>query len=108
MLLVTLSNRDRAEALAANLNNIIRKHIPSLEYVQVSPKKKPIKTTFDAARRRPWKRKEVRDLRQWSLEKRKVDFIAKELNRTPGAVRQKAFSLGLSLDSRKSGLEVFL
>ena len=42
----------------------------------------------------------VKDLRAMAKQKAPAGKIAKKLKRTEGAVRQKAFSLGLSLDSR--------
>jgi hypothetical protein len=47
-----------------------------------------------------WTAENVRTLK--SMEKKKVSAgkIAKALKRTEGATRQKAFSMGLSLDSR--------
>ena len=51
-------------------------------------------------KRRPWTAVQVRDLK--SLAKKKVPAakIARTLKRSEGATRQKAFSIGLSLDSR--------
>jgi hypothetical protein len=51
-------------------------------------------------KRRAWTSSEVRELRTMARKKTKASQIAKKLKRTEGATRQKAFSLGLSLDSR--------
>ncbi len=50
--------------------------------------------------RRPWTPAHVRTLKTMSKKRTPADRIAKTLKRTVGATRQKAFSLGLSLDSR--------
>jgi hypothetical protein len=51
-------------------------------------------------RRREWTSTNVRTLKSLAKKKVRAEKIAKQLNRTVGATRQKAFSLGLSLDSR--------
>jgi hypothetical protein len=51
-------------------------------------------------RRRAWTSGEVRELKTMARKKTPAARIAKELKRTEGATRQKAFSIGLSLDSR--------
>ncbi|HEX4409485.1 MAG TPA: hypothetical protein VH206_11990 [Xanthobacteraceae bacterium] len=51
-------------------------------------------------KRRAWTASEVRDLKAMAKKKSKASAIAKKLKRTEGATRQKAFSIGLSLDSR--------
>jgi hypothetical protein len=51
-------------------------------------------------KRRAWTSAEVRDLKAMAKKKSKASAIAKKLKRTEGATRQKAFSIGLSLDSR--------
>jgi hypothetical protein len=53
------------------------------------------------ARRHPWTREDVRELRQYSRSKSPVKKIARAMKRTPGALRQKAFSLGLSLGHQR-------
>jgi hypothetical protein len=50
-------------------------------------------------KRRAWTSLEVRELKTMARKKTKASRIAKTLKRTEGATRQKAFSLGLSLDS---------
>jgi hypothetical protein len=47
-----------------------------------------------------WSTEHVRTLKSMAKRKTAVGKIAKALKRTEGATRQKAFSLGLSLDSR--------
>ena len=51
-------------------------------------------------RRRAWSSSDIRTLRTGARNKTRASSIARKLKRTEGATRQKAFSLGLSLDSR--------
>jgi len=51
-------------------------------------------------KRRAWTAVEVRELKSMAKKKTPARSIAKKLKRTEGATRQKAFSIGLSLDSR--------
>jgi hypothetical protein len=53
-----------------------------------------------AKKRRAWTASEVRELKTLAKKKTAAGKIAKKLRRTEGATRQKAFSIGLSLDSR--------
>jgi len=53
-----------------------------------------------APKRRAWTPDHVRTLKTLARKKTGAAKIAKTLKRTEGATRQKAFSLGLSLDSR--------
>jgi hypothetical protein len=53
-----------------------------------------------AKKRRAWTATEVRDLKTMARKKTPAGKIAKKLRRSEGATRQKAFSIGLSLDSR--------
>ena len=53
-----------------------------------------------AKKRRAWSSSEVRELKAMARKKTTAGKIAQKLRRTEGATRQKAFSLGLSLDSR--------
>jgi len=53
-----------------------------------------------AKKRRAWTATEVRDLKSMAKKKTPAARIAKKLKRSEGATRQKAFSIGLSLDSR--------
>jgi hypothetical protein len=50
--------------------------------------------------RRAWTSSELRELKTMARKKTTASRIAKQLKRTEGATRQKAFSIGLSLDSR--------
>jgi hypothetical protein len=52
------------------------------------------------SKRREWTKTDVRELKTLARGKAPADKIAKALKRTVGATRQKAFSLGVSLDSR--------
>ena len=51
-------------------------------------------------KRRAWSSGEVRTLKSLARNKTRAPSIARKLKRTEGATRQKAFSLGLSLDTR--------
>ncbi len=51
-------------------------------------------------KRRAWTSGEVRELKTMARKKTRASQIAKKLRRTEGATRQKAFSIGLSLDFR--------
>ena len=51
-------------------------------------------------RKRTWTSMQVRELKSMARKKTPARKIAKSLKRTEGATRQKAFSIGLSLDSR--------
>ena len=53
-----------------------------------------------ASKRRAWTTAQVRTLKTLAHKKTHAARIAKTLNRTEGATRQKAFSMGVSLDSR--------
>ncbi len=50
--------------------------------------------------RKPWTAADVKTMRSLAKKKTPAAQIAKQLQRTPGATRQKAFSLGVSLDTR--------
>jgi hypothetical protein len=50
--------------------------------------------------RRAWDTADVRELKSLARKKTPAGKIAKKLKRSEGATRQKAFSIGLSLDSR--------
>ena len=52
------------------------------------------------SKRREWTPAQVRTLKTLARKKTHAAKIAKALKRTEGATRQKAFSLGVSLDSR--------
>ena len=54
----------------------------------------------NGSKRRAWTSVQVRELKTLAKKKTPVKKIAKSLKRTEGATRQKAFSMGLSLDSR--------
>ena len=51
-------------------------------------------------KRRTWTPEDVRTLKSLARNKTRAGKIAKSLKRTEGATRQKAFSLGVSLDAR--------
>jgi len=54
----------------------------------------------NGSKRRVWTTAQVRDLKSLARKKTPARKIAKTLRRSEGATRQKAFSIGLSLDSR--------
>jgi hypothetical protein len=51
-------------------------------------------------KRREWTKEDVRELKALARQKTPAAKIAKSLKRTVGATSQKAFTLGVSLDSR--------
>jgi hypothetical protein len=51
-------------------------------------------------KRRAWTSEQVRTLKTLARKKTPAGKIARSLKRTEGATRQKAFTLGLSLESR--------
>jgi hypothetical protein len=52
------------------------------------------------SKRRSWTTEQVRTLKTLAKKRTRVASIARTLKRTEGATRQKAFSIGLSLDTR--------
>jgi hypothetical protein len=56
--------------------------------------------TNGSKKKRAWTAVQVRELKALARKKTPAKKIAKTLKRTEGATRQKAFSIGLSLDSR--------
>ena len=52
------------------------------------------------AKSRAWTKDNIRELKTLARQKVPVAKIAKSLKRTLGATKQKAFTLGVSLDSR--------
>jgi len=55
-------------------------------------------------KRRAWTSEQVHTLKSLAKKKRRAADIARTLKRTEGATRQKAFSLGLSLESRAGAM----
>jgi hypothetical protein len=53
-----------------------------------------------STKRRAWTPENVRTLKALAKKKTRAASIAKAIKRSEGATRQKAFSLGISLDSR--------
>jgi hypothetical protein len=51
-------------------------------------------------KRRVWTAKDIRTLKNLAGKRTRAAKIARTLKRTEGATRQKAFSLGLSLETR--------
>jgi hypothetical protein len=52
------------------------------------------------SKRREWTKTDILELKALARSKTPAGKIARALKRTEGATRQKAFSLGVSLDSR--------
>jgi hypothetical protein len=52
------------------------------------------------SKRREWTRDDIRNLKAFARQKTPARKIARTLKRSEGATRQKAYSLGVSLDSR--------
>jgi hypothetical protein len=52
------------------------------------------------AKRRSWTTAQVRTLKTLAKKKTPAKSIARTLKRSEGATRQKAFTIGLSIDSR--------
>ena len=50
--------------------------------------------------RREWTKQDVRELKGFARQKTPAPKIARSQKRTVGAIRQKAFSMGVSLASR--------
>ena len=53
-----------------------------------------------ATKRREWTQEHIRTLKTMARKRKTASSIARKLKRTEGATRQKAFSMGLSLNSR--------
>jgi hypothetical protein len=51
--------------------------------------------------RQPWTKEQLRELKMHSRAKTPVAKIAKAMKRTAGALRQKAFQLGMSLGHQR-------
>jgi hypothetical protein len=47
-----------------------------------------------------WTTEHIRTLKKMAKQKKRASRIAKTLKRSEGATRQKAFSMGISLDTR--------
>jgi hypothetical protein len=56
-------------------------------------------------KRRAWTSRDIRALKQMAGKRTRAANIALSLRRTENATRQKAFSLGLSLETRAGSLE---
>jgi hypothetical protein len=52
------------------------------------------------SKRREWTKQDIQELKTLARQKKPAAKIAKSLKRSTGATRQKAFILGVSLDSR--------
>jgi hypothetical protein len=56
--------------------------------------------TTKPSKRREWTRQDLKQLKTLARQKTPAAKIARSLKRSTGATRQKAFTLGVSLDSR--------
>jgi hypothetical protein len=52
-------------------------------------------------KRRPWSKADVAALKEHSRKKTAVIQISRSMNRSPGAIRQKALALNLSIGHRR-------
>jgi hypothetical protein len=59
------------------------------------------KKTNGKSKRLAWTKQHVSDLKAHSKSKTPVAKISKSMKRTPGAIRQKALSLGLPIGHRR-------
>jgi len=69
-------------------------------YARKRPQKNVGANMAKKVKRREWTKDDVRELKTLVRQKTPVAKIAKSLKRTPGATQQKAFTLGVSLDTR--------
>ena len=53
-------------------------------------------------KRRAWTKEDLREFKKLARAKTPAPKIARTFKRTLGAIRQKAFTLGMSLDSRST------
>jgi hypothetical protein len=72
---------------------------PTSIYKQSSSKMKGNQMARNS-KRRAWTKADVRKLKALAKKKTRASSIARTLKRTEGATRQRAFTMGLSLDSR--------
>jgi hypothetical protein len=77
----------------------IRAALSAMFSIPRASKRKDI-VGYRRAKRRNWTAKHIRMLKTLAKKRRPAASIARTLKRTEGAVRQKAFSLGLSLETR--------
>jgi len=59
------------------------------------------KKTSRKTKRAAWSKQHVSDLKTHSKKKTPVATISKSMKRTPGAIRQKALSLGIAIGHRR-------
>ncbi len=64
-------------------------------------KKKSKRTTKRASKRVPWAKADDRELKAHSKQKTPVAKIAKSMKRSEGALRQRAYALGMPLGHRR-------
>jgi hypothetical protein len=86
-------SRDGSENLGHLADHVFSHHMFQAFFTEMKMPRK-------ASNRRVWTAAHVRELKSLARRKTPAARIARTLKRTEGATRQKAFSLGLSLDSR--------
>ena len=59
------------------------------------------KKTNRKSKRVAWSKQHISDLKAHSKKKTSVATISKSMKRTPGAIRQKALSLGIAIGHRR-------
>jgi hypothetical protein len=79
-----------AAALSFAPSSIYKQSLSKMKGYQMAKKSK----------RRAWTKADVRTLKALAKKKTRASSIARTLKRTEGATRQRAFTMGLSLDSR--------
>jgi hypothetical protein len=74
--------------------------LPAASATHISPLNLGVYWMAKKSKRRTWTATDVRTLKSHAKKKTRATNIARALKRTEGATRQKAFSMGISLDSR--------
>ena len=80
-------------AIIMCLNGVVQTGIKSMAITR--------KKTNKRTKRVAWTKQHVNDLKTHSKSKTPVTKIAKSMKRSPGAIRQKALSLGISIGHRR-------
>ncbi len=103
--IVPLHARDRTSGILTNYRRALLPSQFSLPFsiklcLERAPQSLGDSLMAKKSKRRSWTAADVRELKSAARKKTPARKLAKVLKRTEGATRQKAFSLGLSLDSR--------
>ena len=83
-----------------NTQPVDRPHVTRENYCLEFVSLKEAAMAQKASKRREWTKQDAQQLKSMAKAKTPAPKIAKALKRTVGATRQKAFSMGVSLDSR--------